>query len=165
MKVGDKKKSTKEEQEKKVAVELYGILIVGLVVGLIVIGLIGYLGERVDKANAKIVIPTVTQTPVKTPETTETPRKAILPIGTKAHLKGPTLVATSESADEALSDAIIAGDEIGINRMIVSGEVLSINDNPEVLVLKNEWPGRTKIRILTGKYRGETGWVAYEELS
>lgn len=155
----------KEEQEKKVEVELYGILIVGLVVGLIVIGLIGYLGERVDKTNAQIVIPTVTQTPVKTPETTEAPRKAILPIGTKAHLNGLTFVATSESAYEALNEAIIARDEIGINRMIVSGEVLSVKDNPEVLVLKNEWPGRTKIRILTGKYTEETGWVAYEELS
>lgn len=121
MKVGDKKRSTKEEQEKKVEVELYGILIVGLVVGLIVIGLIGYLGERSDKPNAQIVIPTVTQTPIiKSPEstsimpTTNTPTATIQATSITDDQKFASLLKESSKiiavSSKGISDAAIRED-------------------------------------------------------
>lgn len=70
------KRMTNKEKRKKIEVELYGILIVGFVVGLVVIGLMGWLGEQSDKTDS--LTTSTPETPLQVQPQTQT-EKVVMP--------------------------------------------------------------------------------------
>jgi hypothetical protein len=74
---------------------------------------------------------------------------------------GPLPVAVDEEAWQAMSDAVVAGDDYGMAELVATGRVLAVDSGTRVRVIDRALY-RTKIRVLEGKHTGRGGWVAYE---
>lgn len=70
-------------------------------------------------------------------------------------------VAADEKAFQKLLDAINAKDEYGVSDLLLTGQVFSVKDGTQVLVI-DETLYETQIRILEGPYAGKSGWVPHE---
>ena len=73
---------------------------------------------------------------------------------------GPLPVAVDRDAYEEFNTAV-PRDKYGVQELLLSGRVFSVEDGTEVLVI--ETGGFSyRIRILEGAHAGRDGWVAYE---
>jgi hypothetical protein len=70
-----------------------------------------------------------------------------------------TPVAIDQASYNAFSKARLAKDNTGITQLILQGRLFSVEKNTKVKVIDQETFVR-KIRILTGKFKDEAGWVA-----
>lgn len=63
---------------------------------------------------------------------------------------------------EAFSEIVTlanARDELGLENLIQSGYAIPLDVNTKVKVIESGW-GKQRIRILSGKYRGQSVWVS-----
>jgi len=80
----------------------------------------------------------------------------------KNDTSGISILAIDEKAFDDFTQASIANDKYEFNKMINSGRLFTIPNGTAVKVIDIKSPGRTKIRVLEGKYVGESGWIAFE---
>jgi len=74
-----------------------------------------------------------------------------------------TPVAVTEAAFDAWTSAAVAKDKHGMASLLVSGKVFGVKQGTKALVIDNAMFKR-KIRVLEGKYKGASGWIAMEHI-
>lgn len=77
---------------------------------------------------------------------------------------GNVYVATSESAYDRFTDLAVAGDVIGINHMLASGELLVTPSGTSCTVISRGFLV-TEVRITEGVHRGRSAFVASERVA
>jgi len=80
----------------------------------------------------------------------------------KNDTSGIVILATDEKAFDDFSQALIANDKYRFNEMINNGRLFTVPNGTAVKVTDIKFPGRTNVRVLEGKYVGESGWIAFE---
>lgn len=78
-------------------------------------------------------------------------------------ISSPVLVAVSKEALDGLSNAVVTKDNYGLQQLLASGQVFSVDAGTKVLVIDATLM-TTKVRVLEGTYIGDAGWVAREEV-
>jgi hypothetical protein len=71
------------------------------------------------------------------------------------------LVAVDEDALNDLTDASVAQDSIGYEKVYLEGRAFFVDSGTQVQVIDVSWATR-EVRILSGSHNGESGWVPYE---
>jgi hypothetical protein len=73
------------------------------------------------------------------------------------------ILAQSKDDFEAFSKANAAGDNYGINNLVTSGRVFSIQSGQvRAKMLDSDWTGDVQVRILSGEHQGEADWTYME---
>ena len=91
-------------------------------------------------------------------------KKASVSAGQNGILKSSgelTPVALTEKNFDAWTSAQVAKDNLGIQQLLASGKVVGVKSGTKVLVIEQATFKR-KVRILEGKDKGLSGWVAME---
>lgn len=72
-------------------------------------------------------------------------------------------VATDEDGFDAYMKVIASGDvQYGVTELYRKGKLFQVENNAKVTILDKKFLGRVKVRILDGKMKGSSGWVAAE---
>lgn len=72
-------------------------------------------------------------------------------------------VAVDEAGFDAYMKAIVSNDvQYGITELYQKGKLFQVENNVKVTILDKKLLGKVKVRILEGKKKGSSGWVAAE---
>ena len=80
----------------------------------------------------------------------------------KNDTSGIAILAIDEKAFDDFTQSSIANDKYGFNEMINSGRLFTIPNSTAVKVIDIKFSGKTRVRVLEGKYLGKSGWSASE---
>lgn len=85
-------------------------------------------------------------------------------VGENGRLKDPGWLAVTREGNERLEQLIVAGDTVGIAKMVESFQVLLPGGGTKVLVIDRGVFDR-EVRVLEGPYAGRSGWINSERLN
>ena len=71
------------------------------------------------------------------------------------------MLAVDDEAWDAMIDAQVANDTIGLRSLLLSGDVFLLDEGTRVLVLDQGFFS-TRVRALEGDNMGKAGWVQFE---
>lgn len=119
---------------------------------------------------ATATVPTfdVTPRPTTAPPTATATRTPIFSAGDTVKLRGDAgkmiPVAATQEALEALNKAQRANDNIGVNELIITGKIFTVEGDTPALVLDRDGILDTQyhVRIHDGRHVGKAGWVPAE---
>lgn len=100
-----------------------------------------------------------------TPTTPSTSSSAA--IGDTAYLRAsasPIMVPVDKTAFDRTMQLSVAGDTTGLARMVVAGDILTVDNGTQVKVISKDYT-KTEVRIMSGDHTGESGWVPMEFVS
>ncbi len=80
----------------------------------------------------------------------------------KNDVSGIAILAVDEKAFDDFTQSAIADDKYAFNEMISSGRLFTVQNGTKVKVIDIKFLGKTRVRVLEGKYLGESGWTASE---
>lgn len=86
-------------------------------------------------------------------------------IGQKGHLHasgGPVWLAVSAQAEDARIKASIANDTVGLQNLIMAGQLFSVEDGTAALVIDRSGLGVRQVRILEGPAKDRAGYLPME---
>lgn len=96
------------------------------------------------------------------PSTTRRPRSRPANVGDVTTLEGSIIdgiaVVPYKFDFERLTDLSVAGDTRGIERMILTGQILMVEHDTEVRIIQRRFSGY-EVRIEEGLFEGQSGWV------
>lgn len=88
-------------------------------------------------------------------------------IGDTAYLRNshsPIMVPVDKTAFNRTMQLSVAGDTTGLARMVVAGDILTVDNGTQVKVISKDYTS-TEVRIMSGDHIGESGWVPMEFVS
>lgn len=83
---------------------------------------------------------------------------AVVRIGQEGNITTDCFGAVDDASWDALSEAAVADDRVGINQLVMDGKVLLLDQGEKVKVLDHSWTAH-KVRVVDGKYAGRVCWV------
>lgn len=95
---------------------------------------------------------------VQTESTAVQSSSAVVRIGQEGNITTDCFGAVDDASWDALSEAAVADDQVGINQLVMNGKVLLLNQGEKVKVLDHSWTAH-KVRVVDGKYAGRVCWV------
>ena len=85
-------------------------------------------------------------------------------IGETGYLRSsadPILVPISKALLDRTTQLAVAKDTMGISEMVLNGEILPVKNGTQVRVIDAGWTS-VEVRIMSGDYAGQSGWVPTE---
>ncbi|OGD56943.1 hypothetical protein A2V71_03015 [Candidatus Berkelbacteria bacterium RBG_13_40_8] len=76
---------------------------------------------------------------------------------------GTIYIATNRDSWNQLSKAVMAGDDTGVNNLLVSGRIFPVNVGSKVKIIDQDWTV-LQVRVQNGTNSGRSGWVGSEFL-
>lgn len=87
-----------------------------------------------------------------------------LHVGDLGYIKinnGSLLVSPNKSDAEEVIKLSVAKDNLGVAKMVVDGRTMLVDSETQIRVIDTDWL-YTNVRIMEGKYYGESGWLPNE---
>lgn len=75
--------------------------------------------------------------------------------------KADVIVAGIKEDEDALTKAVAAKDNLGIDELILADRVFSVPSETQLLMIDRTF-ALIQIRSIQGRYKGRSGWVPFE---
>lgn len=143
-------------RSEKIILGMAGVMVIGGFIAVAVIAVMRPMPTTNVEAQAMTPAPVVAA-PKPPPE----PKRTFLHSGDTGVVNGTCGVAINDEAWDAMNNALLAKDNVGMVQLFLSGQVFAVKKGDSVLVLDSAFTSY-KVRAKSGEEVGHAGWVVRE---